>query len=284
MKLGFFATGVLQNVALEEVAEFGASVGYQAIDVPAGVSGAVAVAAQHGLVVHSTLGIYGAPLQADEVKREKEVALLTRAIDIAANEGVTCVSAGHARDHTKDTRANLALFREAYAPLAKHAETRGVKIVFENWPNRGGNLMITPELWDRAFSEVPSAALGLCFDPSHLVWQGIDYIRALRDFGERVYHAHAKDTEFIPEGQYRYGIYGPQTEEPPWSPSGFWRYRLPGMGVIDWPKFIDTLYDIGYDGVVSVEHEDAVWGWLTDAQRAKRGLVLAQQVLAPLMV
>jgi sugar phosphate isomerase/epimerase len=56
------------------------------------------------------------------------------------------------------------------------------------------------------------------------------------------------------------------------------------MGVIDWPKFIDTLYDIGYDGVVSVEHEDAVWGWLTDAQRARRGLVLAQQILAPLMV
>jgi sugar phosphate isomerase/epimerase len=144
--------------------------------------------------------------------------------------------------------------------------------------------MITPELWDRAFSEVPSPALGLCFDPSHLIWQGIDHVRAVRDFSERVYHAHAKDTEFIPEGQYRYGVYGPQAEEPSNSKTGFFRYRLPGMGVIDWPKFLDALYDIGYDGILSVEHEDPLWGWLTDAEKAKRGLVLARQVLAPLIV
>ena len=284
MKLGFFATGVLQNVDFGEVAQFGAMAGYEAIDVPAGLRGTVGVAARYGLTVRSTFGMCGAPLQADDAERERQMGLVVTAIDIAAEEGVSFVSAGHLRDPTKDIRGNLDLFREAYAPLARHAEASGVKLVFENWPNRGQNLMITPELWDRAFSAVPSPALGLCFDPSHLVWQGIDHVRAVRDFGERVYHAHAKDTEFIPEGQYRYGVYGPQTEEPPSSKTGFFRYRLPGMGVIDWPHFIDALYDIGYDGILSVEHEDPVWGWLTDAEMAKRGLVLAQQILAPLIV
>jgi len=154
-----------------------------------------------------------------------------------------------------------------------------VKLVFENWPNGGKNLLITPELWDRAFNAVPSPALGLVFDPSHLVWQGIDYLRAIRDFGSRIYHAHAKDTEYLPEGQYRYGSYGAQTERGEW-----WRYRLPGFGVVDWPTYLDTLYQVGFDGVISVEHEDNVWGAGDDSDRAKRGLILAQRFLAPLLV
>ena len=283
MKLGFFPTGLLaREVDFAEMARFGAEIGYAAIDVPADREGTVAIAAEYGLQVACTSGIYGAPLQADDAEREKQVALLVRAIDIAAAQGVACVSAGHLRDPKLDAAGNVALFKEAYTPLAKHAEARGVKLVFENWPNRGNNLMITPELWDQAFNAVPSPALGLCFDPSHLVWQGIDYLRALRDFGERVYHAHAKDAELLPEGQYRYGIFGPQIEKPAVG-AGFWRYRLPGFGAVDWPKYVDALQQVGFDGVLAVEHEDNVWGWLTDVERAKRGLVLARQFLAPLM-
>ncbi len=107
------------------------------------------------------------------------------------------------------------------------------------------------------FTAVPSPALGLCYDPSHLYWQGIDYIQPIWDFRDRIYHAHAKDTEILLAGRNHYGMYGRQlsaTAEQNW-----WRYRLPGYGHVDWYRYLDTLYQVGYDAVLSVEHEDPVW-------------------------
>jgi sugar phosphate isomerase/epimerase len=251
--------------------------------VPADVDGVRAICDRYGLQVNSTAGLYGNPITADDAERERQITLLKAAIDLAAKQGIPTVSFNHRRDLTVDAKTNLKLFKLAFEPLAAHAEAKSVKIVFENWPNRGQNFMITPELWDKAFEAVPSPALGLCIDPSHLVWQGIDYIRAMKDFGSRIYHAHAKDTEFVAEGQYRYGTYGPQIEEPAVR-AGFWRYRLPGYGVVDWRKYIDTLHQVGFDGVISVEHEDNLWYWLTDPEKAKEGLVIAQKFLAPILV
>ena len=282
MKLGFFATGVLRQLDLSEFAQWGASIGYQAMDVPPDVPGTRTICDRYDLAVNCTAGIYANPITANEQEREEQVRLITNAIDLAASQGVPVVSPGHRRDPSVSAEDNLRLFQLAYEPLAAHAERKGVKLAFENWPNRGQNLMITPELWDRAFNVVPSPALGLVFDPSHLVWQGIDYLRAIHDFGEKIYHAHAKDTEFLAEGQYRYGIYGSQIEKPQGA-AGWWRYRLPGFGVVDWPKYIDALYQVGYDAVLAVEHEDPVWGFTTDPERAKRGLLLTQQMLAPLL-
>ncbi len=282
VKLGFFQTGILRQEDFEATARWGAQHGYQAIDVPPDREGTRAICDRHGLQVNSTTGLYGDPVQADDKEREAQIDLLKKAIDLAAAQGVPTLSTGHRRVPEASAEDNIRLFQLAYEPLAAYAEGKGVKLVFENWPNAGRNLMITPELWDRAFNAVPSPALGLCFDPSHLVWQGIDYLRAARDFGSRIYHAHAKDTELLPDGQYRYGIYGPQTEKPQGS-AGWWRYRLPGYGVVDWAKYIDTLYQVGFNGVISVEHEDHVWGWTTNSERAKRGLILAQKFLAPFM-
>jgi sugar phosphate isomerase/epimerase len=279
VKLGFFATGSTDRLDFEGFARWGAEHGYQAMDVPPDRRGTRAMCEQLGLQVSCTSGIYGAPLQADDARREQETRLIEQAIDLAATQGIPMVSTGSRRDPSVSAADNVRLFQLAYEPLAAYAERQGVKLVFENWPNGGKNLLITPELWDRAFNAVPSPSLGLVFDPSHLVWQGIDYLRAIRDFGSRIYHAHAKDTEYLPEGQYRYGSYGVQTERGEW-----WRYRLPGFGVVDWPKYLDTLYQVGFDGVISVEHEDNVWGAGDDADRAKRGLILAQRFLAPLLV
>ncbi len=283
MKLGFFPTGILQKLDFEEFARWGAEQGFEAMDVPPDRPGTRAICARYGLQVSCTSGIYGDPLKADDREREQQIDLIKQAVDLAAAQGVPCVSTGHRRDPSVSAEDNIRLFKLAYEPLAAYAEQKGVKLVFENWPNSGRNLMITPELWDRAFNAVPSPTLGLVFDPSHLVWQGIDYLRAARDFGSRIYHAHAKDTELLPDGQYRYGIYGPQTESPRGS-AGWWRYRLPGFGVVDWAKYVDTLYQVGFDGVLSIEHEDHVWGWTTDPDRAKRGLILARKVLEPLLV
>jgi sugar phosphate isomerase/epimerase len=273
----------MRDLPLEPFIRWGAEHGYQAFDVPPDVDGTRAICDRYGLLVNSTSGLYGNPITANDADREQQLTLLKAAIDLAAKQGIPTVSCNHRRDQTVDAKTNLHLFKLAFEPLAAYAEAKGVKLIFENWPNRGLNFMITPELWDQAFNAVPSPALGLCFDPSHLVWQGIDYMRAARDFGSRIYHAHAKDTELLAEGQYRYGMYGPQLEEPA-ARGGFWRYRLPGYGVVDWRKFIDLLHQVGFDGVISVEHEDNLWYWLTDGEKAKEGLVIAQKYLAPILV
>ena len=283
MKLGFFATGVLGKIDFEEFARWGAEQGYGAMDVPPDRPGTRAICDRHGLQVNCTSGIYGDPLKADDRERETQVDIIKQAIDLAASQRVPCLSTGHRRDPSVSAEDNVRLFKLAYEPLSSYAETKGVKLVFENWPNGGRNFMITPELWDRAFNAVPSKALGLVFDPSHFVWQGIDYLRAARDFGARIYHAHAKDTEMLSEGMYRFGIYGPQTEASRGS-AGWWRYRLPGFGEVNWAKYVDVLAQVGFDGVLSVEHEDPVWGFTTDADRAKRGLILTRQMLSPLLV
>lgn len=283
MKLGYFPTGIMGKLDFEEFARWGAEQGFGAMDVPPDRPGTRAICDRYGLRVSCTSGIYGDPLKADDREREKQIDVIKQAIDLAAQQGVPCLSTGHYRDPSVSAEDNVRLFALAYEPLAGYAERKGVKLVFENWPNGGKNLMITPELWDRAFNAVPSPVLGLVFDPSHLVWQGIDYLRAAHDFGSRIYHAHAKDTELLPDGMYRYGIYGPQTEKPRGS-AGWWRYRLPGFGVVDWAKYVDALVQVGFDGVLSIEHEDNVWGWTTDPERAKRGLILAKQVLEPLLV
>jgi len=127
----------------------------------------------------------------------------------------------------------------------------------ENWVKFGlpGNYAYSPELWDALFNEVPSENFGLNFDPSHLYWLGIDHNRAARDYAGRIFHAHAKDAEVLPEGKYRHGVLGEQLGDNPWR-SGWWRYRMPGSGGIDWKAFIGTLREIGYKEVLSIEHED----------------------------
>jgi sugar phosphate isomerase/epimerase len=118
------------------------------------------------------------------------------------------------------------------------------------------------------FSAVPSKALGLEFDPSHLHWQGIDYIRALYEFKDRIYHVHAKDTEMLPERRYRGGING-----------DYFRFRIPGYGEITWPRLISALDEIGYSGDIAIEHEDPVY-W---NERFDEGLDRGWQVLYPLI-
>ncbi len=115
-----------------------------------------------------------------------------------------------------------------------------------------------------------------------MAWLGIDYLRAAREFGSRIYHAHAKDTEFLPEAQYRFGVIGAERGR---IGQGTYRFRIPGFGVIDWPAYITTLLEVGYDGPLVVEHEDPFWSARTDPTHdALKGLVLAQRFLAPLLV
>ena len=279
MKVGYFATGVLQRLDFAEFAAWGAAQGFGGIDVAPARPEQVRIARQHGLDVRATTGFACEPVTRDAAERERQQALCRAAIDVAAAEGVECVGVGSRRDPGADADENLDLFRLAYAPLAEYAEARGVRLVFENWPQGGQRLAGTPELWEAMFRAVPSPALGLCFDPSHLVWQGIDWRRALHEFGPRIYHAHAKDTEIVAEPSYRYGIYGAQLAANKGRRSGWYRYRLPGYGIVDWAAYVSALVEAGFDGLLSIEHEDNVYGWLDDPDLARRGLIAGLRFL-----
>lgn len=219
-------------------------------------------------------------LTPDPAKRAERIAYLRLALDGCAVLGVPTlvtftgsaygmhfsglpgVGDGHASNHVAD---NLRIFKEVYEPLADYAGERGVRIAFETAGRGGGegNLAHAPELWDAMFTAVPSPALGLSFDPSHLVWLGIpnatDLIRA---YGSRIYHVDAKDAEILRARLHRQGILG----------SGWWRYRLPGLGELDWRAILAALVEIGYDDVVSIENEDPVFPGLPGVRWAARHL------------
>jgi sugar phosphate isomerase/epimerase len=155
-------------------------------------------------------------------------------------------------DHpTNRVRETVAIFQDVVGPLVEEAEHRGVKIALETAPRGGGhgNVAHAPALWDLLFDAVPSPALGLSFDPSHLVWLQIGDIPAvLREYAPRIHHVDGKDAEILPAVLRRQGILG----------SGWWRYRLPGLGRIDWAQILSTLHEIGYAGALGIENEDPV--------------------------
>jgi sugar phosphate isomerase/epimerase len=236
--------------------------------------------ARHGVRIASLAPMLNA-LTADPTRREQRIAYLRLTIDACAELDVpTLVTfTGSAfgmhfygmpglGDHHPSNRVgeNLRIFQEVYGPLAAYAEDRGVRIAFETAGRGGpeGNLAHSPELWDRMFDAVPSPALGLSFDPSHLVWLQIpnppDVVRA---YGSRIYHVDGKDCEILRARLHRQGILG----------SAWWRYRLPGLGELDWRALFSALRDVGYDDVVAIENEDplcpgfAATAWSADYLR-----------------
>ena len=185
-----------------------------------------------------------------------------------------CTFAGS--DPAKPLEENLERFRRIWPPLVAYAEERGVRIAIENcpmvfdldhWPG-GTNLAYCPAAWDAMFEAIPSSALGLNLDPSHLVWLQVDYERAVRDYGARILHVHAKDTELRRDELYRRSILSLGV--------GWQQGRIPGRGEIDWAAFVGALRDVGYDGVLSVEHEDHDAG-------IEEGFELARDELRPLL-
>jgi len=159
---------------------------------------------------------------------------------------------------------NMKVYAEVWPPIVEHAEEHGVKIAIENC---AGNIAYRPDIWEKMFEIIPSKSLGLNFDPSHLVFQFIDYLDALRKFGDRVYHTHCKDTEIL---KWRLAWVG-------YTGDRWWRFRNPGLGDIDWKKFVTTLQDQKYDYVLSIEHEDPLYH---GAEGFKEGLIIGRRHLA----
>jgi sugar phosphate isomerase/epimerase len=222
----------------------------------------------HGVAV-SALGYYPNPLDPDPEHRRVVTDHLRRVIDVAAILEIGMVTTFIGRDRKLTPEANLPRLREIWPPLVAHAAERGVTLALENcpmlfshdeWPG-GNNLMSTPALWRRIFEELPSPRLGLNFDPSHLLWQQIDAVRAIREFGSKIVHVHAKDERIDRDRLYEHGVSGVGWHTP----------KLPGLGEVDWPAFFAALTDVDYRGAVCIEVEDRAYeGSLDDRKRALR--------------
>jgi len=305
MKLGFL-TAALPQLTLEQCADWAIENGFNALEIacwPAGegaarrysgvchidveaLDEAKAMAirtmlAGKGLTV-SSLAYYPNNLHPDSQERAAVNSHLKKVIDAAQLLGVGVVGTFVGNDKTKSLPENMQTFREIWPPLVQYAGERGVKIAIENcpmifsydeWPG-GNNLAYSPKTWREMFAIIPDANFGLNLDPSHLVWQMIDYERVVYDFKDRIFHVHAKDMEINREALYQNGIMS--------AGIGWQTPRLPGLGEIRWDRFISALYAVGYDFAVSIEHEDRAFEGSEAA--VKRGFLVARNALAPYIV
>ncbi|MGH6654043.1 MAG: sugar phosphate isomerase/epimerase family protein [Actinocrinis sp.] len=305
MKLGFL-TACLPQLPLASIAAWAAEHGYEALEVATWpTTGSRDFEAGHidvtdfgekqaeevralfertGLSI-SAFAYYENNLHPHEQRRLEIAEHVRRNVDAAQLLGVPYVGTFIGRDPGLSVKENLALGERVLPPLVEYAGERGVKLIIENcvmegWHPDGypGNLAYSPELWEWMFS----LGFYLNYDPSHLLWLGIDPVEALRPYVDRIPHAQAKDAQLDPRARVRYGFFGKTlSRDDPWD-VGWWRYRVPGLGQVDWSAVVDALYEGGFTGTLSVEHEDPVWGG--DETRVKQGLEIAHRTLRPLIV
>ena len=211
---------------------------------------------ENNKVYISGLGYYPNPLDPDLQKAEVYIEHIKKVIRGAAKLGVGVVNTFIGRDQTKNIADNLKLFAHTWPQIVKTAEENNVRIGIENcpmlftndeWPG-GKNLATTPAIWDRMFELIPSPALGLNYDPSHLVWQMMDPIRPIYDYKDKLFHIHLKDVKVYRDKLDRVGIMA--------YPLEYHSPKIPGLGDVDWRAFFSALTSVKYRGPVCIEVED----------------------------
>ena len=304
MKLGFL-TSCMPERSLEEIAVWAGANGYEALELaawpqlgdrPCSTASHVKADAfdEAEATAFAARRPWSRPLGARLLRQQprprspqgrQPTQHLRRCIDAAGGPGSGWSARSSARDLTRSVADNRRVAERVLPPLVDHAVARGVRLMIENcvmegWHPDGypGNLAYSPELWEWMFE----LGLYLNYDPSHLLWLGIDPVAALKPYVDRVAHAHAKDAETFAAERQPLRVFGALTrEDDPWD-MGWWRYRIPGLGEVDFRRYVDTLYEGGFDGVLSVEHEDPVWGGTPELVEA--GLTIARNTLRGLVV
>lgn len=204
----------------------------------------------------SSLAFYPNTMDGNLEKRQASVDHLKNVIKASGRLGVNMVTTFIGRDQTKNVEENLELVKEIWPPIMNLAKEQGVKVAIENcpmlfgpdqWPG-GQNLMTTPVIWKKVFEILPYENLGINYDPSHFVWQMIDYIKPIYEFQDKIFHVHYKDIKLYPDKLNQCGITA--------YPLDFMSPKLPGLGDVDWGKYVSALTDIGYDGFTCIEVED----------------------------
>jgi sugar phosphate isomerase/epimerase len=215
-------------------------------------------------------------LSPDPVTSEAAFSYLELLLKAARRTGIPLVSTFTGRDPELTLEQNLESGRDDLRRIGELAEKYEVDVAFENcpmfhvWP-WVHNIAVSPAMWHGIFEVAASPRIGLNFDPSHLVWQGIDYLGALGEFHDRIKIVQAKDTEVLAEVQRSEGMLSLR----------WWRHRIPGEGSIDWATLVARLHEVGYDSVVSIEHEDPLYEG--SEERVLEGLAKTKAHLEPLL-
>jgi sugar phosphate isomerase/epimerase len=300
IKLGF-VSAILPDLGFEEVVSFAAQEGFSCLELMcwprgkaerryAGVThvdvdslAAGDVARMQKLLAEkkvsiSGLGYYPNPLDPDEKNAAFYRSHIKKVISAAAALGVGVVNTFIGRDPAKSLEENFKRFAAVWPEIVTFAEAKGVKIGIENcpmffsmdeWPG-GKNLAISPSVWRRMFAEIPSKSFGLNYDPSHLLWQQIDYVKPLYEFKERIFHVHVKDAKIRRDRIDDVGILA--------TPLEFHTPKLPGLGDVDWGRFVSALTDIGYGGMACIEVEDRAFEDSLESRKAS--LVQSRRYMA----
>ncbi|HWT59528.1 MAG TPA: sugar phosphate isomerase/epimerase [Rhizobium sp.] len=258
MQIGFY-TSTFNDRPLEEVVDFAASAGFDAIEIDVGghiktpdqVEAAVALARSRGLFV-SSVTYFGNQLDADRDKRRQLRARTAEFAKAIGGAGVPIFVIFPGRDDSAGEGANYDDFADFANGLIAETRSSGLTFAIENWPGPRDNFIgTTPRGWQELFRRIEDRRFGLEFDPSHLIRIGIDPYRAMEAVKDRIAILHAKDTAIDPEALQAIGYHG----------KGWWQYKLPGQGLIDWPRLLRQARASGFDGTLSIEHEDAAYGW-----------------------
>ena len=278
MKLGL-VSAILPDYSFEEMIDYAAGVGFTCVEVCCWPKGKAArryagithidtegltaekmayyvnYAKERGVAI-SSLGYYPNPMDANKEAAEVAVQHLMTLIDVSAQMGVNMVTTFIGKDKTKIVEENLALYREVWTPIVRHAEEKKVRIAIENcpmyytkdeWPG-GNNLASTPYIWRKMFELIPSDFLGLNFDPSHPYLIQSDYIKPLYEFKDKIFHVHFKDIKIYQDKLEEYGAFS--------YPALWHSPKLPGLGGVDFAAFCSALNDIRYTGPACIEVED----------------------------
>lgn len=290
MKLGF-VSAILPDLSLHEVVSFAAEAGFACVELMCwpvskaerryagvthvdvtnfsrGQADAVREILDAAGVELSGLGYYPNPLSPDREEAHNCIKHLQKVIKAAPLLGCSRVNTFVGRDWTKSIDENWPQFRKVWKPLTGLAEDHAVRIGIENcpmlftrdeWPG-GKNLAVSPAIWRRMFEEIPNPHFGLNFDPSHFVWQQMDYLKPLREFKDRLFHVHAKDVRIDRERLDQVGILA--------TPLDYHVPKLPGLGEVDWGRFFSVLGDTGYSGPVCIEVEDRAFEGSLESRQA----------------
>ncbi len=306
MKLGF-VSAIMEDYSFEEMIDFASAKGFECVEVaswPMGkaerrYAGVTHVDAEKALeddayanhikdyckeknVEISSLAFYPNTMDGDLEKRNAAVEHLKNVIKASAKLGIGMVTTFIGRDQTKTVEENLELVKEVWPPIIKLAEELNVKLAIENcpmlfgpdqWPG-GQNLMTTPVIWRKVFEILPSKNLGINYDPSHFVWQMIDYIKPIYEFADKIFHVHYKDIKLYKNKLEECGVMA--------YPLDFMSPKLPGLGDVDWGKYVSALTDIRFDGYTCIEIEDKAFEG--SKEKVEKSLILSKRYLEQFVI
>ena len=271
-----------REIGFDAFAEWLADNEFDAVDTPPLTKQIAATCKRLGLAIGTCDSEAPGLLSSDAGRRRGALATLKRDLSaIARHGGHTFFTLLQPDDRTMSRRETFEIFENVYPRVVTHAEKVGVHIAIEPWPGPAPhypNLGCTPESLRRIFAAIPSPHLGICYDPSHFVRLQIDHVRVLDEFGDRVRHVHLKDTEILQERLYDCGILGESYANTYRYGEGWWRYTIPGEGVVDWQLILRRLEETGYDGVLSVELEDHHFTATPELQ--KEGILRARDYIS----